>query len=76
MKKGVRLNAVAPGPMWTSFIPATMPEDKVQTFEKDTVFERPAPPIELAHLYAFLALSDASYVTGEVSSATGGNGSV
>lgn len=72
-KQGVRVNAVAPGPVWTPLIPATMPPEKVENFGKGTVFERPAQPAELAPLYVFLASQEASYVTGEVYGATGGH---
>ncbi len=73
MKEGVRVNAVAPGPVWTPLIPATMPEEKVKHFGEQTSFERAAQPAELAPLYVFLASSEASYVTGETYSATGGS---
>ena len=72
MKHGVRVNAVAPGPVWTPLIPSTMPEEKVKSFGKDTLFERAAQPVELAPLYVFLASNEARYVTGEVYGATGG----
>lgn len=72
MKQGVRVNAVAPGPVWTPLIPATMPVEKVKKFGENTAFGRPAQPIELAKLFVFLASDDASYVTGEVFAATGG----
>lgn len=72
MKHGVRVNAVAPGPVWTPLIPATMPEDKVKSFGKDTLFERAAQPVEIAPLFVFLASNEARYVTGEVYGATGG----
>jgi NAD(P)-dependent dehydrogenase (short-subunit alcohol dehydrogenase family) len=71
--KGIRVNAVAPGPVWTPLIPATMPQEKVQTFGGDTVFKRPAQPAELAPLYVFLASDEASYVTAELYGATGGS---
>lgn len=71
-KKGVRVNGVAPGPVWTPLIPATMPKEKVKKFGENILFERPAQPVELAHLYVFLASEDASYVTGEIFGATGG----
>lgn len=73
MKNGVRVNAVAPGPVWTPLIPATMPEEKLKSFGEQTSFERAAQPVELAPLYVFLASSEASYVTGETYSATGGS---
>lgn len=72
MKRGVRVNAVAPGPVWTPLIPSTMPLDKTKTFGSNTAFGRPAQPIELAKIFVFLASDDASYVTGEVYGATGG----
>ncbi|TWT87248.1 putative oxidoreductase YghA [Pseudobythopirellula maris] len=72
IEQGVRVNAVAPGPVWTPLIPATMPEDKVKNFGANTVFGRPAQPAELAPMYVWLASPEASYVTGEVYGATGG----
>ena len=72
IKQGVRVNAVAPGPVWTPLIPSTMPPEKVKTFGANTGFGRPAQPIELAKIFVFLASDDASYVTGEVYGATGG----
>jgi NAD(P)-dependent dehydrogenase (short-subunit alcohol dehydrogenase family) len=71
-KQGVRVNAVAPGPVWTPLIPATMPSNKVKTFGENTVFKRPAQPIELANLFVFLASGAASFVSGEIYGATGG----
>jgi hypothetical protein len=72
IKRGVRVNAIAPGPVWTPLIPSTMPTEKVKTFGSNTGFGRPAQPIELAKVFVFLASDDASYVTGEVYGATGG----
>jgi NAD(P)-dependent dehydrogenase (short-subunit alcohol dehydrogenase family) len=72
MKKGVRVNAVAPGPVWTPLIPSTMPEKKVRTFGADTVFERAAQPVEIAPVFVFLASNEARFVSGEVYGATGG----
>jgi NAD(P)-dependent dehydrogenase (short-subunit alcohol dehydrogenase family) len=69
---GIRVNAVAPGPVWTPLIPSTMPEDKVQTFGRDTTFGRAAQPVELAPLFVFLASNEARFATGEVYGATGG----
>jgi NAD(P)-dependent dehydrogenase (short-subunit alcohol dehydrogenase family) len=71
-KQGVRVNAVAPGPVWTPLIPSTMPDQKVEEFGKDTAFGRAAQPRELAPLYVFLASNESNYVTGEVYGATGG----
>jgi NAD(P)-dependent dehydrogenase (short-subunit alcohol dehydrogenase family) len=72
MEQGVRVNAVAPGPVWTPLIPSTMPEDAVRKFGADTAYERAAQPVELAPLFVFLASNEARYVTGEVYGATGG----
>ena len=72
MKRGIRVNVVAPGPVWTPLIPSTMPEQKVRTFGADTVFGRAAQPVEIAPLFVFLASNEARFVTGEVYGATGG----
>jgi NAD(P)-dependent dehydrogenase (short-subunit alcohol dehydrogenase family) len=72
MKSGVRVNGVAPGPVWTPLIPSTMPPEKVKTFGQQTVFGRAAQPVEQAAIFVFLASDDASYVTGEIYGATGG----
>ena len=66
IEKGVRVNGVAPGPVWTPLIPATMPEEKVKNFGQTTLFKRPAMPVEQAAVFVFLASDDASYVTGEI----------
>jgi len=71
-EKGIRVNAVAPGPIWTPLIPATMPEEKVETFGESTPLGRAGQPAELAPAYVFLASADASYITGEVIAVTGG----
>ena len=73
-EKGIRVNCVAPGPVWTPLIPATLDEAHVKRFGSDTVFGRPAQPAELAPLYVFLASNDARYVTGEILAATGKGG--
>jgi NAD(P)-dependent dehydrogenase (short-subunit alcohol dehydrogenase family) len=72
IKSGVRVNAVAPGPVWTPLIPSTLPAEKVEKFGSDTLFGRAAQPAELAPIFVFLASPLASYVTGEVYGATGG----
>lgn len=73
VEKGVRVNAVAPGPVWTPLIPSTMPQKKVQEFGKSDLLERPAQPAELAPAYVFLAATrESSYVTGSVVDLTGG----
>lgn len=71
-ERGIRVNAVAPGPIWTPLIPATMPPDKVASFGQDTPLGRPGQPAELAASYVFLASDAGSYVTGEVIAVTGG----
>jgi NAD(P)-dependent dehydrogenase (short-subunit alcohol dehydrogenase family) len=70
--KGIRVNCVAPGPVWTPLIPATMPMEDVKKFGEDTVWKRPAMPVEMAGAYVYLASDDARYVTGEVIAITGG----
>jgi NAD(P)-dependent dehydrogenase (short-subunit alcohol dehydrogenase family) len=72
IKEGVRVNAVAPGPVWTPLIPSTMPREKVKRFGAQTVFGRAAQPAEIAPIFVFLASDQATYVTGEVYGATGG----
>jgi NAD(P)-dependent dehydrogenase (short-subunit alcohol dehydrogenase family) len=72
VNKGIRVNCVAPGPVWTPLIPATMPEDKVSSFGAQTPMGRAAQPAELATAYVFFASQESSYVTGEVLSVTGG----
>jgi NAD(P)-dependent dehydrogenase (short-subunit alcohol dehydrogenase family) len=69
---GIRVNSVAPGPIWTPLIPATMPEEKVGSFGEQTPMGRAGQPAELAPAYVFLASADASYITGEVIAVTGG----
>jgi len=71
--KGIRVNAVAPGPIWTPLIPATMPEEKVASFGKDVPLGRPGQPEEVAPCYLFLASDDASYMAGQVLHPNGGN---
>ncbi|MEV4483926.1 SDR family oxidoreductase [Micromonospora coxensis] len=71
-EQGIRVNAVAPGPVWTPLIPATMPEEKVKQFGTDTPMGRPGQPAELAPAYVFFASQESSYVTGEILGVTGG----
>jgi NAD(P)-dependent dehydrogenase (short-subunit alcohol dehydrogenase family) len=72
IKQGVRVNAVAPGPVWTPLIPSTMPKAKVKQFGAQTAFKRAAQPAEIAPIFVFLASDKATYVTGEVYGATDG----
>jgi NAD(P)-dependent dehydrogenase (short-subunit alcohol dehydrogenase family) len=72
MGRGVRVNVVAPGPVWTPLIPSTMPHEKVESFGEDTPTGRPGQPAELAPVYVFLASQESSYVCGEVIGVTGG----
>ncbi|MEV5972319.1 SDR family oxidoreductase [Streptomyces sp. NPDC051921] len=69
-ERGVRVNAVAPGPVWTPLIPATMPDPT--RFGEQSPLGRPAQPAEMAPSYVFLASDQASYITGEIVNATGG----
>ncbi|MGW6877667.1 SDR family oxidoreductase [Streptomyces xanthophaeus] len=69
-ERGIRANAVAPGPVWTPLIPATMPDPT--KFGEQSPLGRPAQPAEMAPAYVFLASDKASYITGEIVNATGG----
>jgi NAD(P)-dependent dehydrogenase (short-subunit alcohol dehydrogenase family) len=71
-EKGIRVNAVAPGPIWTPLIPASFAPNKVAEFGKDTPMKRPGEPEEVAPCYVFLASEDASYMTGQVLHPNGG----
>lgn len=71
-QRGIRVNAVAPGPIWTPLIPATAWPDKVPTFGQDTPVGRAGQPAELAPAYVFLASPEASYISGAVVPVTGG----
>jgi NAD(P)-dependent dehydrogenase (short-subunit alcohol dehydrogenase family) len=71
-ERGIRVNSVAPGPIWTPLIPATMHGEKLSTFGEQTPLGRAGQPAELAPAYVFLASEDASYITGEVIAVTGG----
>src|SRR3954470_16573461 len=71
-KRGIRANCVAPGPIWTPLIPATMPEEKVKNFGKDTALGRAGQPVELAPVYVLLASDDSSYMAGATVAVTGG----
>ena len=71
-ERGIRVNAVAPGPIWTPLVVMSFPGEKNAQFGADTPLGRPGQPAELAPLYVFLATDDSRYVTGEVIGATGG----
>ena len=70
--RGIRVNSVAPGPIWTPLIPATMPPEKVEQFGSDTPLGRAGQPVELAPVYVLLASDDGSYVSGARVAVTGG----
>jgi NAD(P)-dependent dehydrogenase (short-subunit alcohol dehydrogenase family) len=71
-EEGIRVNCVAPGPVWTPLIPSTMPPETVVHFGENTPLGRPAQPRELAPVYVMLASDDASYITGATVPVTGG----
>ncbi|MET9137149.1 SDR family oxidoreductase [Streptomyces parvulus] len=70
IERGIRVNAVAPGPVWTPLIPATLPDTR--SFGRQAPIGRPAQPAEMAPAYVFLASPEASYITAEIVNATGG----
>jgi len=70
--KGIRVNAVAPGPIWTPLIPSTMPSEMVEQFGADVPLERPGQPAEVAPVFVMLASDEASYISGAVIAVTGG----
>jgi NAD(P)-dependent dehydrogenase (short-subunit alcohol dehydrogenase family) len=72
IKQGVRVNAVAPGPIWTPLIPSSFPAERVSQFGENTPMGRPGQPAELAPVYVFLASQDSTYITGECIGVTGG----
>ncbi len=72
VERGIRVNAVAPGPIWTPLIPSTFPADHVATFGSDVPLGRAGEPNEVAPCYVFLASADASYITGQVLHPNGG----
>lgn len=72
LEKKVRVNAVAPGPIWTPLIPATFPEEKLESWGKGGALGRPGHAYELAPAYVYLASRDSSYVTGQVIHVNGG----
>ena len=72
VEKQIRVNAVAPGPIWTPLIPASFPEDQVKEFGSDTPMGRAGQPEEVAPAYVFLAAQDSSYITGQTIHPNGG----
>jgi len=70
--KGIRVNGVAPGPIWTPLIPSTFTADQVSTFGSDTPMKRPGQPEELAPAYVYLASEDSSYMSGQILHVNGG----
>jgi NAD(P)-dependent dehydrogenase (short-subunit alcohol dehydrogenase family) len=73
VKRGIRVNGVAPGPIWTPLIPSTFDEDKVKSFGANTPMKRPGQPNEVAPSFLFLACEDSSYVTGTFLHPNGGD---
>lgn len=71
-EKGIRVNGVAPGPIWTPLIPSTFPEDKVKSFGAEVPMKRAGQPEEVAPCYVFLASSDSSYMSGQILHPNGG----
>jgi NAD(P)-dependent dehydrogenase (short-subunit alcohol dehydrogenase family) len=71
-ERGIRVNSVAPGPVWTPLIPATMPPERVESFGSDTPLGRAGQPAELAPVYVLLASDEASYISGARVAVTGG----
>ncbi|MHA7207590.1 SDR family oxidoreductase [Arthrobacter sp. MDT1-65] len=71
-ERGIRANSVAPGPIWTPLIPATMPNEQVETFGRQVPMQRAGQPAELAPVYVMLASDEASYVSGALIAVTGG----
>ncbi|MDX2242016.1 MAG: SDR family oxidoreductase [Leptolyngbyaceae cyanobacterium bins.302] len=73
VEKGIRVNGVAPGPIWTPLIPSTFPEEKVESFGKQVPMQRAGQPEEVAPSYVFLASNDSSYMTGQILHPNGGS---
>ena len=74
MDKGIRINAVAPGPFWTPIQPSGQPPEKLAELGKEVPFGRPGQPVEIAPVYVLLASQEGSYITGEIYGVTGGMG--
>lgn len=73
IERGIHVNAVAPGPIWTPLIPSTFPPDEVASFGKNVPMKRPGQPDEVAPCFVFLASQDCSYMSGQVLHPNGGN---
>ncbi|GAP93501.1 SDR family oxidoreductase [Leptolyngbya sp. NIES-2104] len=73
VEKGIRVNGVAPGPIWTPLIPSTFPPEKVESFGQQVPMQRAGQPEEVAPSYVFLASDDSSYMTGQILHPNGGN---
>lgn len=71
-KKGIRVNSVAPGPIWTPLIPSTMPDEAVKNFGSKTPLGRPGQPVEVAPIYVLLGSDESSYISGSRYAVTGG----
>jgi NAD(P)-dependent dehydrogenase (short-subunit alcohol dehydrogenase family) len=71
-ERGIRVNSVAPGPIWTPLIPATLAQEAIESFGKDTPLGRAGQPAEVATAFVYLASAESSYITGEVLAVTGG----
>ena len=72
LERGIRVNCVAPGPVWTPLIAQSFDEEKINSFGKDSLYKRPAQPVELAPAFVFFASDESRYVTGEILGVTGG----
>lgn len=72
IERGIRVNGVAPGPIWTPLQPAFVPNEKIEHFGEQTPIGRAGQPVELAPAYVFLASQESSYVVGETIAVTGG----
>ncbi|WP_263975365.1 SDR family oxidoreductase [Leptolyngbya sp. 7M] len=72
VSKGIRVNGVAPGPIWTPLIPSTFPEEKVESFGAQVPMQRAGQPEEIAPSYVFLASDDSSYMSGQILHTNGG----
>jgi NAD(P)-dependent dehydrogenase (short-subunit alcohol dehydrogenase family) len=71
-ERGIRVNSVAPGPIWTPLIVSTMSDEQVKDFGKQTPLGRPGQPVEVAPIYVLLASDEASYISGSRYGVTGG----